>query len=104
MKGGSGLKVIPDETIEKDLAIIAPASTLKVESNAVLEALGCVLVDYGEFSSGCKGVVTGSTMVNGGVKCDGDIIFQAPAVIRDTVPTAIVFTQFDIEEIAYTEP
>jgi hypothetical protein len=104
VKGGFGLKIIPDESIEKDLAVVAPACTLKVETNAVLEALGCVLVGYGDFASGCKGVVTGSTMVNGGVKCDGDLIFQAPAVIRETVPSAIVFTEFDIEELEYIEP
>jgi hypothetical protein len=104
VKGGFSLKVIPDPTIEEDLAIIAPASTLKVESLAVLEALGCVLVGYGDFNTGSKGVVTGTTMVNGGVMCDGDIVFQAPTVTRDTAPTAIIFTQYDIEEVEYTEP
>jgi len=49
-------------------------------------------------------VITGPTIVNGGVTCLGDVTFQAPAETWDQEPAAIVFTDFDIEEIGYIEP
>jgi len=104
VKSNYNLKVISDPAIMENLAIIAPASNLKVEGNSVLETLGCVVAGFLEYQGNSAGSMTGPTLVNGRVDCDGDWIFQSSMLKRDQVPIAIVFPEYDVEEIEYTEP
>ena len=103
VKNGYFLKIISDPSVQEDVALIAPASELRVETSSYMDALGCVVIGYGNIAPQSEGVITGSVLVGGGMKYDGDFVFQAPRSSRDSDPPALLFNEYEVTEKEYSE-
>lgn len=96
VKGGCYLKIIADDTVAEDLAIIAPGYVLKVETDGYLDVQGSVYVGYIDLANDSYMTVTGTTMVHGMINSGGTFLGQSPYSLRNSDPEPIVFNEYEV--------